>query len=156
MASFRDRLGRDWDVNITTSMLPKLRAAGFNVGLVGRDAKAFDVLEDPEKLGDVLGVLCGDQIEKLAITPQQFADGFDGPTIYAACDAITEAVADFSQRPAVAKAVKARLPGAMSRLETAAIEQWEKALDKIGSPTPSGSNSGPGNSPASPDSTPAG
>lgn len=155
MAKFRDRAGDEWGVEITIGDLDALRAAGLDLGKVGSDPAALDVLDTPETVGKVLWVLCGEQAEKRGLSPEQFARRFNGPTLFAAGDAVTEAVADFSQRPAVAAAIRSKLPGAMARLDAVKIAAWETVLEKVGT-TPSGSTGSAGNSPASPGSTPAG
>lgn len=147
MAKFTDCLGRVWEFRITLAMLPKLRAAGFDVGSASRGVDGFAPLADPESLGRVLWLLCEAQATAKAVTEETFADGFDGPTIAAATDAMVECVVDFTQRPAAAKVVKARLPGEIAKAEAEAIRQIETIL--------SGSIDSAGNSPASAVSTPA-
>lgn len=157
MATFKDRHGREWRVELTLGNLPHLRAAGFDVGKVVKNPDALDCLDDPETLGRVLWKFCEGQAEARKLTPEEFADGFDGPTVHAAGDAIVEALADFSQRPGVAKAIKDRLPAARAKLETALIGAWEATLQTapgLTTTTPTGSSDRGGNSPASPGSTP--
>jgi hypothetical protein len=153
MARFKDRTGDEWEIGFDLPTIPKVRAAGFDLNKIGRDAKELDILDDPEKLGAVLWELCEEQAEKRGLTPEQFAKRFDGPAIWAARDAVIEAIADFSQRPTVAAAIRKRLPGALAKIEQAVIAKWEADIEKT---TTGLSNSGVTNSPDSPESTPAG
>jgi hypothetical protein len=108
MPTFTDLLGRAWPLRrITVALLKPLRELGIDLGKAG----GLDALADPETCGRVMWLLCGPQADAVGVTPEQFAEGFDGPTIFAAMDAFTEALADFTQRPAVAEKVKAMLPG---------------------------------------------
>lgn len=153
MARFKDRTGEEWEIGFDLPMIPKVRAAGFDLNKIGRDPKELDALDDPEKLGAVLWELCEVQAEKRNLSPEQFAQRFDGPAIWAARDAVMEAIADFSQRPTVAAAIKTRLPGVMSKIEQAVIARWESEIERT---TAGLSNSGDTSLPGSPESAPAG
>ncbi len=153
MASFQDREGDKWEIGFDLPTIPKVRAAGFDLNKIGKDAKELDILDDPERLGAVLWELCEEQAEKRGLTPEQFARRFDGPAIWAARDAVMEAIADFSQRPAVAAAIKTKLPGKMNQIEQAVIARWETSIDKR---TAELLNSGATNSPDSRESAPEG
>lgn len=143
---FVDCLGREWEFRITVRTLPKLRAAGFDVGECAK-GDGFLPLANPETLGAVLWVLCEADTTKRSITEEQFADGFDGPTIYAATTALMEAVADFIQSPTVAAATKRLLSGAIAAKEAEIVKKIEAWT---------GSNESAGSAPDSLDSTPAG
>jgi hypothetical protein len=143
MATFTDADGREWTLRITLGRVPKLREAGFDVDKLDDERAGFAALASPEPLGKVLWALCERQAEARTLTPEGFADGFDGPALFRAQDALMEAVADFTQRPTVAAAYKRRLAAANQATEGRAIA----ALAGTGS---SGSA---GSSPASPAST---
>lgn len=153
MARFKDRTGEEWEIGFDLPIIPKVRAAGFDLNKIGKDAAELDVLDDPEKLGAVLWELCESQAEKRELSPEEFAKRFDGPAIWAARDAVMEAIADFSQRPAVAAAIKTRLPGKMNQIEQAVIARWESSIDRK---TAELLSSGDTNLPASQGSAPAG
>lgn len=152
MAKFTDSAGTTWEVRIVVPMLPRLRAVGYDLAKVGPET-IEGLVADPERLGQILGVVCADQAEKLDLAPEAFAARFDGPTIFGAVDAMLEATADFTQRPAVAAAIKAKLPGALERIDRATIARVEASLEKT---IPSGSTAGATNSPGSPASPPSG
>lgn len=153
MAKFKDSQGTEWDVRFVLPMVPKLREAGYDLGKIDASGGALDALGDPEKVGRILWVACEAQADKRKVSPEQFAELFDGPTIHAAVEAVFEATADFTQRPAVAKAIRDKLPGAMGRADEAIVHRLGVVFERM---TPSGSNDSATNSPASPDSTPPG
>jgi hypothetical protein len=136
MARFTDADGREWPVRFTIGMMPRLRDAGLDLNAVAADPDKLGALDNPETLLAVLWVC----VEKHAngITREQFADALDGPSRFAAADAVLEAFLDFCQRPAVATVMKERLPGAMARAEATMTA------------TPDGSNGSAGNSPEAP------
>lgn len=146
MAKFRDAEGREWELRITVGLLPKLREVGLNAA---RATEAFETVlkeGDPEKIGQWLWALCEEQAAKIGLAPESFAAGMDGPALFAAADAIAEALTDFSQRPTVAAKFKAKLSAVKTGAEAEAI----RAVEAMSF----GSNDSAGNSPDSPASTP--
>ena len=153
--SFTDASGKTWELRLTIGLLPKLREAGFTVGDLG-GPNGWQALDDPEQLGRVLWLMVQPQAEKSGVTPEGFADGFDGPAIFAATDALMGAVADFTRPPTVAAALKTRLPAVREKAAArmAARLLAEPIPDLPDPPTPSPSTASAGSSPASPASTP--
>jgi hypothetical protein len=141
MATFKDATGWEWSVRFTAGMLlsGRLKDAGLDLNAAASDPAGLAVLDNPEVLVKVLWVMADPQP---GMTLEQFADAIDGPTRFAAVDAIQDAFLDFCQRPAVARAMKERLPAAIARIETEAIDGL------------TGSQTSAPSSPASPDSTP--
>lgn len=135
MAKFKDCLGRDWSLRITTRHLKPLRETGFDVGACSKGAEAFLPLADPETLGRVLWVLVGPDAVKAGVSEDDFAGGFDGPTIHAATTALMEAIADFIHSPAVAAALKKKLPGEIASREAKIV----RLIDATGSTDSAGS-----------------
>lgn len=148
MAKFKDCLGREWSLRITTRLLKPLREAGFDVGACAKGAEGYLPLADPETLGAALWVLCETDARAKQIAEDDFAGGFDGPTIFAATTALMGAVADFSQTPTVAAAMKKKLPGAIAAKEAEIVRRIETH-------DPIGSNDSAGKPADSPASTPA-
>jgi hypothetical protein len=145
--TFQDAVGRNWRLAITVADLPRVRAAGFDLSRVYRDEAGFAALLDldPELLGRVLWSLCESQALAASVTPEEFAAGFDGPTLTQAVDALADAVLDFRYRPAIARQLKARRAELTSELETLATRAMTTGI----------SNANAGGSPASLASTPA-
>lgn len=149
MAKFVDRLGREWELEIDLSLLAPLREAGLNVGDVMRDPKLFGGFTH-ETMGRVLWVACEEQAKARGLSPEEFAKGFSGPVIYSAGDALWSALLDFGQRPAVATAIKNRLPALMRKAETEAVAEIDRLLSAAAT---TGSSASAGGSPASSAST---
>lgn len=149
MATFTDKAGRAWEVEVLVGLLPKLREAGFDVAKAGTDPRAFESLGDPDTFGRVLWVLVGPQAEPRGVDADGLLMALNGPRYFAAVDAVVEAVTDFSHRPAVASALKERLPAVMRAAE-------EKAIAAIRSGSTASAGSSPGSPAAStPDGTPS-
>ena len=108
--TFEDRLGRPWRVRITAGLLGRLRReADVDLGRLTRSdgnlARGLGrLVGSPDQFGRFMWVLVGDQSEARGVTPEQFVDGFDGPTLGRCTSAVVAALAEFSPRSAVAAA----------------------------------------------------
>lgn len=146
MAAFTDAAGRKWTLRITMADLARLKEAGLDVAAVVNDpTKLRDLGGDFERLGRVLWEICW--ADHASITPEEFARGFDGPTLFEASGAIEEAIWDFSRPPQVAKKFAELRGEAIARIANEAAESLASIL--------SGSSDKGGNLPASSESTPA-
>lgn len=121
MEKFKDRFGREWFVEVDNSMLAGLREAGLDLAKFPRDDKpesvqAFGgelmrVLMDPERLGDLLSVLCQEQIVEQGLDAKGFARGFNADALCAAGDAVLLAAFDHVfRRPELRRRVREQLP----------------------------------------------
>lgn len=150
MASFTDIKGRVWEVRFTYGpLLRAIREAGFDPMKAGRKetyAQAFDPLDDPDTFGRVLWELVREQAEKDGLDSDGLTSAIDGPTYFAARDAVVAATTDFTQRPKLAEATNARLSAVMTEMETTAVAKI-RAI-------PTGLIVSAGSSPPSPDSPP--
>lgn len=135
MPRVRDSKNREWELRVTLGSLAPLREAGFDVSDAVSDPKSITRLRDLDLFGRVLWILCSEQAAARSISPEEFAAGFDGPTIFAAADALGEALLDFCHRPEVAKLLKETLRGAMETMTAAALAEIH-----AGSKTPVGSS----------------
>lgn len=147
MPKFKDCLGREWEIKLTLADLPRLREAGLNLSMAIKDGSTLDVLDDLEKRGQILWLLCEKQAESKKIDEREFALGFDGPAQSDAIDAFLKAFVNFSQRPTVAEAVNKKLSALVMDTERKAIQKIE---------TGSGLSASGGSTPGLLDSTPAG
>ncbi len=79
MASFKDRKGNEWIVQLDAPTVEEIRTE-HAVNLVGLDHDPLGPLRnDPMKLVTVISVLCRDQIAERALTPVQFAKSLPYP-----------------------------------------------------------------------------
>jgi hypothetical protein len=145
MARFTDRLKREWPIEFNCGLIKPLREVGFDLNKVLKNGETFEALEDLEKRIQVLWILCEEQAKALSIEPEDFASGFDGPAMFGALTAISEALVTFSQSPEVAAEMIKQLPGRQAKVNRMIIEQIR-----------SGSNGTSGNSPVSLESAPSG
>jgi hypothetical protein len=130
---FKDRLKRDWTVEVDNSMLPGFKAAGLDLSKFARDespetAKAFaadlfQLLLDPEKLGQILWTLCEEQCLAKKIDERSFARGFNADALNAAMDAVLIAAFDHVfRRPALRKLIRKQLPKMWAKVDADAGE----------------------------------
>ena len=122
MAKFKDRLGREWQFDVTVADLKLLAAVGIQF-------KGFDVkhetipaalFSDPAKMMEVFMILA--HFDEAVMTPEDFAKGFDTDATQRGIAAAIEALASFSQTSPVGL-TKGRV----------AREAWEHQVQAIGS-----------------------
>lgn len=141
MATFTDRKGGTWTVEITLPDLARLREAGFDLNAMKTDQAVIGALTDTDIFGRVIVIVCGAEMTARSLSVAEFTALFNGPTIFAAIQAIIGAVADFTQPPTVAAEFNRGLPAAWMRMEAAAVMRVRTLL--------SGSNLSAGDSPES-------
>jgi hypothetical protein len=149
MPSFKDNLGRSWDVSIDYATILRVRKAA-DVDLT----KIFDPeysakLSDLEFLGATIDALLRPQFEKTGISFDQFATALDGQVLADAVDAIQLGVADFF--PKARREIIHKMLSKTGELQKAQLESAMATLERI-DPTSIASS---GDSPASSESTPA-
>lgn len=134
MAKFRDCKGREWILTITNGDIKPVRdrtGIELNKLLGNKDQFAELLFGDSLKLGELIWVLCEEQVSKLGISELDFGRGFDGPTIEAAQTAVMEAVADFSPRSPVGQAIKKGWARILKEMDARAVEQVEAAVEQV-------------------------
>ncbi|MBY0513085.1 MAG: hypothetical protein K2P78_04140 [Gemmataceae bacterium] len=67
------------------------------------------------------------------MSPDQWADRFDGPTVERATSAFLGAVADFFPRSRVGAAIKANLPGMLAKMDAEIIRTMRLGRGSAGS-----------------------
>lgn len=145
VATYADRHGREWAISLTVGDFPRLKAAGVDLGAVLRDGQALaDLLFcDPERLGRAVWTLCETQAARAGVTPEQFADGLDGPALERLGEAMGEAIADFFPRSKVAAAIKGNVKASLEAADRAMVAALTSKLTAGGSPAPSASTPAP-------------
>lgn len=88
------------------------------------DPEQFKRLADMELLVSVLHSSTSEQIARRGLTPEQFAEGFDGNSLELARDALAEAIADFfpSRQQAILRAMLAKEREIRDLATTKAVE----------------------------------
>ncbi len=103
--TFKDRFGREWDLSLTVRLVSKVKKdTEYDFAAAIRDVESLNSLmySDPMTLGMVLFSICGEQAAKSSVDVDQFTDGFDGPTVFAACNALMKAIINFTHPPTTA------------------------------------------------------
>lgn len=131
MATFTDRKGGTWNVEITLPDLARLREAGFDLNAMKTDQAVIGALTDTDIFGRVIVVVCGAEMTARDLSVAEFTALFNGPTIFAAIQAIIGAVADFTQPPATAAEFNRGLPAAWERMDRAAAAKVKTALSGL-------------------------
>ncbi len=161
MKSFRDNVGRTWDVEITTWSVKQVASrTGFQIGSLLNDHMAgfTELASDPVKFVDVMFVLCGEQAAKVGITEEQFFRGLTGDALEAAYEAFRGAFADFSPSHLrkILNAVSAKAKVAQDQATEKVLQKIE-TIDLLREPeSASTSSSSASATPESPASIPAG
>jgi hypothetical protein len=102
--TFRDREGREWQIDLTLGALMRIKAS---TGLDMLDLQApkegrvdvFDRLStDPVTLADTLCAICRPQLDARSLTDSQFADAMGGEAIDSALIALVQEWSDFFHR----------------------------------------------------------
>ena len=101
MSKFTDSAGREWEIEVSLGMQKRvLKDAEFDL-FEADDHIAMSV--DPCKIGMVLYSVLQPQIEAAGLSPEEFANGFDGNTCDEAMRALQEALVAFFLKASPAK-----------------------------------------------------
>lgn len=133
-AKFTDRHGREWGLTLTVADLKPLRDdLKFDVtGLASGEQIGRVLYGDPEGLVAVLHLLA----KPTGVTPDEFADGFDGPALERAGEALLEAFADFFPRSRIAHWMKTAMRERMAEFDRQVIRSLSSSDDVTNSPGP--------------------
>lgn len=136
-ATFTDGNGREWKLRLTTDQLSVLRDR-FKLDVVGMtDFGQFIGLlfDDPERFVSVVHLLARPPAD---MTAEDFASGFDGPTLEAAGVALLEAFANFSPRSRIAQWRTTKIRELMTAFDEQLIRSAESSGGVTNSPGSSG------------------
>jgi hypothetical protein len=160
VASFKDKLGREWALDLTVGDLKAVRRATGVEFTVGGGVTLFDQIGrlagDPELLGRAVWELVKDQAAEKGVEYDSFEKGLDRDTVKGSALALVDAFLDFYHPPAAAAAMREAVRGAMDKTEALigrrVAETLEGAVEAF-DPLSHLSRSA-GSTPASPGSTP--
>ncbi|HZT79627.1 MAG TPA: hypothetical protein VFA26_05380 [Gemmataceae bacterium] len=109
MASFTDEKSRTWQVPINVGAVRRVRdRLGINLyALIEDRAKGLgQLLGDPLRLMEVVGVLCEEQIARAGISREDFEAGLAGDALEAATEAFVQGLVDFFPNPKVRETLR--------------------------------------------------
>lgn len=96
MASFKDKTGRSWTIELDAPLIRRVREL-FGLNLVDLRADPFDRLaNDPILQVDVLWILCQEEAKSRSMTDEDFGRAL-GPDLESSALALQEAVVNFFQ-----------------------------------------------------------
>lgn len=146
MAKLVDGLKRTWELKFNVALIPRLRAVGYEMN---NGLDEIDKLTNPELLASALFVMVEKQAAAAGVSPEDFAEGLDGPTIDASIRGWLEALSDFTQTPKAAGAHKQLLMGILDKAEAKQIEELttekKESLKELAGSLPESSESIRGN-----------
>lgn len=126
---FTDAENRTWKLRITFGLAERIKAeTGVELGDEKNTAWLSLLFGDRGTLVSVLWMIVEKQAKELGVTPEEFAEGFDGATLCAAGDALACSVADFFPRSRIARAIRTNL----SRILAAGEERAIAAMGAVG------------------------
>jgi hypothetical protein len=139
MAVFKDSEGREWELRLTVGALRAVRErTGVELGKVIASEKGIAELlfGNPETFATVLWVLIEKQVlnyrdkDGKGISEQDLAESLDGPTNERVVEAMMGAIADFSPRSSIGKAIKERLPKLLERMDQSLTTEVNRMMDE--------------------------
>lgn len=129
--SFTDAAGDRWTLRVHYGLREPLKAVAefdFLKVFETRFAALGDVLGNIERLVACLAETLAPQITARGLSPEQFAERFDGPTIEAAAEAFAAAVIDFFPEPqrGIGHAAIAKGTSTIPKMVAATIDAIER------------------------------
>jgi len=95
MKMFKDRLGREWTVELTVASMRRVKdLAQVDLLKIG-SGKVDSLTNDPYKIVEVIGVLVNPQIKERGLSMDVFLEGLSGESLDAASQALLDEVIDF-------------------------------------------------------------
>lgn len=150
MARFKTKDGREWVLEVTLQTYLDFRQRfeiDLRTSLKENPKPLAEALGDPDRLGQILWMMCEDQALKLKLEPEQFARLFNGDAARSALTALWEAIWDFGHGPEVAEKAGNYFRAGLKERAKATVEFLDRLPAMIAtSPTPgsSGSNAAAG------------
>lgn len=137
MASFKDRDGHEWQIDVTVSTVKRVRSlCDIDLMKTAEGDALGKLLTDPVELVDVLYAVCQPQCEQRNVTDIQFGESMAGDCIESASLALLHAVIDFFPNPRDRANLKEALSRTTMLMDEArgAVEERIKsgAIEKAG------------------------
>jgi hypothetical protein len=127
VASFQDTQGRAWEVTVNYGAMRRVRdSLSVNLMELVGGPLLERVTADPVLLIDILYWVLKPQADERKITPDDFAEIFDGDSVYAASMALRESVINFFPKDKREAALRM-----VERVDRMAEEMWQKMEQEI-------------------------
>lgn len=90
MSSFKDKMGREWQLNINVAAMRRAKSKGIDLSMAVSQLKDF--IMDDVFLVDALYAICKPDLDAAGITLEQFEAAFDGVVSEKAREALWQAL----------------------------------------------------------------
>lgn len=116
MSSFTDKMGREWNLDITVAAMRRAKSQGIDLSMPAKSLG--DYFFDDCYLCDALWAIVKPAASEVGLTQEQFELGLDGKTLATAREAIWEAMYEYFD---IAKGefLRSAIAGVAEEMETA-------------------------------------
>jgi hypothetical protein len=150
MAKFKDKAGGEWSIDLTVGDVERLKdEADLDIDALAADPRAATALMvlGARPLAHALWVLCQDQAKDRGVSDRDFGFRLDREALDRGCDALLEAFLRFYQRSPAGRAIAAKLPEFLERMnrdiEAETYRQLERELSRTATASPESAASTP-------------
>jgi hypothetical protein len=132
MKTFTDSTGKEWKLSLTLGSAKRVRES-LDINLLepeaGKPPLVERLMHDDELIAGVLYSLCKPQIDTIGMTPEQFAELLDGPTMAVAYQSFhEEMICFFTGR---GQSHRAKIFEKAAKIIDLAIKKADQKLDAV-------------------------
>lgn len=132
MPSFKDNMGREWNVDINVGTTVRLKNAGVNFYELAEKnfAKLIELHGDDIAFCSMLYAIVKPDAEKINVNEESFYAGLGGKSLDDAWDAFKDAYINFTRRPEIRSGLTKVLES-FARMQKFAAEKMAEASKKM-------------------------
>lgn len=132
MKEFKDANGIAWQISLNGHTMKQVRdIAEIDLWRVFEDEKTLtDLYVDPEKVIDIIYVLCDKQIKERDFSPEQFYEGWFGDCLGLATKTLFDEILDFAPNPK-RRAAMQRALGKLDEMDEVASQYAMAEIEAI-------------------------
>lgn len=134
MLTFKDRENREWEVKLDVGMIEDIKdETGVDLDdLMKEKSKMSEMIfAETRKLVEIMYVICKEQINKIPLTPREFAKGFDRQTLDSASDAFLNALILFYPRTSAGKVLAEEFPQMILKMDAEITRKTKESVKKV-------------------------
>lgn len=130
---FEDNKKQEWKMELTVGTVMDLKEEvdiDLDDVIKNPNRIASILAESPQKLVSMFYVVCKDQIEKLKLSPRDFAARFNRETIDKATEAFIAAILLFYPRTSAGNVLTEKLPAMLVKMDKLLVSKATEAVEK--------------------------